>query len=184
MTTSASSATAGPRRRRRWPGFTLTELLIASVTTCLAMAALTSVFLLCYTMFRSGTVQTWEQQRMNHVMERLCEITRPASALKVYVAYGWNPTATNYGNYLLTYGKGWSSAVYRTGTTLYYVPNAAKDNRNTSTDDVVLATSVAPLTSFFYTDQYVRITLAFTDPRAPSNELIRAATSLSPRNMR
>jgi Tfp pilus assembly protein PilV len=177
-----SPSTDAPRRRPY--GFTLTELLLASVTTSIALFALLSVYLLAFRMYRAGSAQTWQQQRMNEVMERLCEITRPASAMKLYLNYSANPAATNFGNYLFACGKGWSSAVYRTDTTLYYVPKTWTDNRSTSADDVPLATSLSAFTTFFYTDTYVRITLAFMDPRAPSNELIRATTSLSPRNMR
>ncbi len=170
---------------RRGPaGFTLTEFLVASVTASLMLVALIGLYIVGYRLFQGGTVRTWEQQRVNNAMERIADITRPARDVKLYRSYAVSPALTNAGAYLFAVGIGWTSAVYRSGTVLYYVPNTAVDNRNTSTDDVILATSVAPATQFVYTSKYLEVTLALTDPRATNRELIRAVTSIAPRNVR
>lgn len=165
-------------------GFTLTEFLVASATTALVIVTLIGVFILGYRLYHSGTLRAWQQQRVNNAMERIADIVRPARDIKIYRTYASSLSLTNVGAYLFAAGHGWSSGVYRSGTTLYFVPNTTTDNRATSTDDVVLVTSVLPSTMFVYTTRWVNVIVALSDPRATNRELLQAVTSVSPRNVR
>lgn len=182
MMTALFSHSRHPARRPA--GFTITEFLVAAATAAVTILALIGVYVVGYRLYQGGTVRAWEQQRINNAMERIADITRPACDVKVYRTYATSLSQTNIGAYLFTAGLGWSSGVYRSGTTLYYVPNTALDNRATSTDDVILATCVMPSTLFYYTNRYLEITVALSDPRATNRELIRAVTSIAPRNVR
>ncbi|MCX7848545.1 MAG: prepilin-type N-terminal cleavage/methylation domain-containing protein [bacterium] len=165
-------------------GFTLTEFLMASIITALVMLALVGVFIVGYRLYHGGTVRAWEQQRVNNAMERIADLLRPARDVKIYRSYGTSLSQTNIGAYLFAAGAGWSSGVYRSGTVLYFVPNTVTDNRATSTDDVILVTCVMPATLFCYTTRWIEITLALSDPRATNREVLRAVTSIAPRNVR
>ncbi|NLF39139.1 hypothetical protein GX586_06825 [bacterium] len=163
-------------------GYTLAEFLIASVATSAVLLALVAVYIHGYTIMRSSCARTWAQQRMNASLERIADAVRPAENVFLYQAYGPGGTPTNFGNCLFTISGKASNRVYRAGSTLYYVPVASHDSLNTSTDDVVLATSLATDTTFRMSNGAVMVTIRIMDGTFTNRQLIGTVTSFSQRN--
>lgn len=171
-------------RRHSNSGYTLTEFLVSSLVVAMTMTVLVSTFVFGIKLYKTGIVKTWEQQKMNLSMELIADNVRAAKRLVIYRDYGTSLVATNFGNYVLCAGTTWSSAVYRAGTTLYYVPDAGKDNRASSTDDRVIASYVYPQTLFRASNYTLFVQLALMEPANTNVLALSAFNFFSPRNVR
>ena len=165
-------------------GFTLTELMIALSVSVMVIFAIISVYLQGYSMLRKGTVQTWAQHQANFAVEQIVDIIRPARNINLYSAYSASPVIANgYGNYVRAYGYGYTAGVYRSGSTLYYIPDTTADNKNTSTDDVVLASNIMQNSPFILSNFNLNVSISIYDPQEPNTILIDLQTSVKPRNL-
>ena len=168
---------------KRTPGYTLTEFVMATAIASVVLIVLIGLFIQGRAIMHSGCVHTWAQQRANSAMGVIGSRLRPAFHVDVYREYGPSPVLASHGNYLCMLCRGMSSAVYKAGTTLYYVPNMTADNRSSSADDGVLATGIMNTNVFYVQSTRVLVKFIFHNPKSTNQEVISAESVFSPRNL-
>jgi len=212
------------RSNRKGPrGFTLVELLVSSVISCIVVAALVTMYIFGTKVFKAGVTRGSQQQAANRVAEELADMIRPATRLDVCLNYpstnkswklniyrdtnwqGTNFTITTetakygfYGEYLLAFRKGWTSGMYRSGSDLYYIPDAY--NSSSRSQSYIVASCLCTQagnkwlfvsTNRFQFDTSVGVDLNLMDAmqtaqglKVGTNVVVSTTLYLSPRNMR
>lgn len=166
-------------------GFTLVEFLVASVVSLLVLLALIGSFVHGIRMARHTVKRLWAQHRARAALEVVANCARPAYAYELYAAYAPSPGAQvltgNYVRFLLTTGA--TSSIYRSGSTLYYIPSEAVDNRASSADDTPLLAGLAPQAIFVGGYNQLKFMAQLRDDQNTNLTLMAVTTYLTLRNM-
>ncbi|NLF38610.1 prepilin-type N-terminal cleavage/methylation domain-containing protein [bacterium] len=164
---------------RHHQGYTLTELLVASAVSAMALSALIALYLNGKAALRMSVTQTWAQQRALSALHTVAERTRPASRFEVYPGYAQSFVSTSQvaaGRCVNLYGAGWTSKFHVAGGCLWHNTVAGLASSNS------LAASVGPATVFSAGYQRLHMTLILVDPADTNRELVRMHSSFMTRN--
>lgn len=166
-------------------GFTLVEFLVGSVVSLLVLLALIGSFVQGMRMTRHTLTRLWAQHRVRAALETVTSCARPAYAYELYAAYAPTPGAqVTTGNYVrFLYTTGVTSSIYRSGSTLYYVPSEAVDNRASSADDTPLLAGLVPQAVFVGGYNQLKFTAQVCDDQTTNLTLMTVTTYVTLRNM-
>lgn len=166
------------------PAFTLVELLVAGLLGLLALLTMLALYTHGFHSLRHTVVRLWAHQRARNTLQLLATRVRPAYAYELYEAYtptlGFQVITGNYARFLLTDGS--TTGFYRAGTTLYLVPNEARDNRASTSDDLPLLANVQVHPLFIGGPNQLRVIFRVMDTDATNVSLASVDCWLTLRN--
>jgi|GEM_PF-1581648 len=165
--------------------FTLAEFVIASAVVALVLLTLITIYVQSTHALRHTWLRLWAQQRARTALETIAASARQAYQCELYSSYAPSPgKQVSTGNYVrLFHTDGSTCAVYRSGTTLYFVPSEALDNRASSADDIPLLSSLLPEPPFVAGYNQIRVQFTVTDDRATNTTLMAVNTYFTLRNL-
>lgn len=124
-------------------GFTLPEILIASVIIVFVFLVVLEVYLIGERLFRTGSSHAHVLMDAEVVAEKITRHIRSANSIDIYDSYGSSPTPATQGDYIKIYTSSGNMGYYLSNGRIKFIEDLSSDITSSEADDRELADNVA-----------------------------------------